>query len=164
MTCAGLQFYIFFFMLNTKSIQLPNNDTHNNHKANASSSESSHISTCPCVTEGGASVGGRDQRSEVAIKSQRETAAAFPPRRIRIDCEVKKKKEKMVVRLAAHRENWLLAVFHLRRRGDPEGRSSITAAVFISCFTQSSWCCRVSGGRGRCYSTLTLMCGCLHGF
>lgn len=70
----------------------------------------------------------------------------------------------MAVRLAAHRENWLLAVFHLWRRGDPEGRSSITAAVFISCFTQSSWCWRVCGGRGRCYSTLTLMCGCLRGF
>lgn len=54
----------------------------------------------------------------------------------------------MPVRLAAHRENWLLAVFHLWRRGDPEGRSSINAAVFISCFTQSSrcWCVWWWGG------------------
>lgn len=67
-----------------------------------------------------------------------------PPQRRRIDRGVKK----VPVRLAAHRENWLLAVFHLRRRGDPEGRSSINAAVFISCFTQSSrcWCVWWWGG------------------
>lgn len=62
---------------------------------------------------------------------------------MRLDCAVKKKK-KAAAHLV-HRENWLLTVFHLWRRSDLEGHSSITTAVFTSCFTQSSWC---GGGGG----------------
>lgn len=80
-------------------------------------------------------------------ESESQTLAAFPLRRMQKDCGYKKKK-KVVVHRAAHRENWLLVVFHLRRRGDLEGQSSITAAVFISCVTQSSWCRRLCGSGG----------------
>lgn len=75
------------------SKQLPNNDKHNNHEAMQAVLSLPTSPLALCDTEGGAPVGGRDLRSEAASESQREMAAAFPPRRVRIDCEVKKKRK-----------------------------------------------------------------------
>lgn len=129
-------------MLNTGSTPDCNNGKYSNYEATLAVQSRptfplASVSQCVCVSAGHLwEVATRGARWRAKVKGVRRPPV--PPQRRRIDRGVKK----VPVRLAAHRENWLLAVFHLRRRGDPEGRSSINAAVFISCFTQSSrcWC------------------------